>query len=456
VVRRNERESTERKEHGVAMTRRSVTARCTLWFVAALTVTLMTGCASVSSGSGTVGGGGKASVPAATTTEVTATAAAAAPTTTRSAQFWPGTLDMTSASTGWALYLAQNPASGASQPTLVARTVDGARTWTDVTPPAARSLLAAKFATAVIDPVDSEHAYLAVTAVTQASSSAVPAPSAVFATADGGKTWTGSAPFTVDGSITQVVFADPQHGWLLTGGGDSVTGTPLPWLYRTTDGGLHWTAVASAPPPGEGGPNDMCLLRAITFSTATTGWVRVTCRSGDYLAQTADGGSTWSVQSLPALSACAQVVDQCMLFGPQLSDGTAYLTVTATQGSPTPTLLASGDLGQSWQELTVPTGSEQYPQVTFFGPDDGMLVPMASQQAYGSVFYTTTDGGQTWSPVPQGTHFTQLGATIDFATPQDGFSWTQSGDAPESTPPPIYVTTNSGATWTSFAPEVID
>jgi photosystem II stability/assembly factor-like uncharacterized protein len=453
-VRRSER--AERKENGVAMmTQRTMTARCTVWFVAALAAALITGCASVSSGGGTVAGVGKTSAPTATPSKPTATASAVAPSSTSgpAPEFWPASLDMTSATGGWALYFAQNPAGTSSPLEFVARTVDGARNWTDVTPPAARPLLAAKFATVVIDPADSEHAYLAVTAATTVSSSP-PSPAAVFATADGGKTWTESAPFTVDGSISQVVFADPRHGWLLTGGGNSVTGTPLPWLYRTTDGGLHWTAVASAPPPGEGGSNDMCLQRAITFPTPTTGWVLVTCRSGDYLAQTADGGSTWSVQPLPALSACARVVNQCMLLGPELSDGTAYLTVTANQGSPTPSLLASGDLGQSWHELTVPAGSEQYPEVTFFGPDDGMLVPTASQQTYGTVFYTTTDGGQTWSPVLQGTHFTQLGATIDFATPQDGFSWTQSGDAPESTPPPIYATTDSGATWISFAPAV--
>jgi photosystem II stability/assembly factor-like uncharacterized protein len=414
----------------VAMTRRTMAA----WCAAALAAALASGCASVSASGGTVAGTGN-------------------PSTSGPAQgFWPVSLDMTSATAGWALYAAQSPAGTSSQPTLLARTVDGARNWTDVTPAAARTMLATTFASQALDPVDSEHAYLAVSPATQDTSPG-PAPAAVFATTDGGRTWTESAPFTVDGPVIQVTFADPRHGWLLADGGHSATGAPLPWFYRTTDGGLHWTQAATAPPPGEGGPNDMCNLLGIAFPTATTGWVRVGCRSGEYLAESTDGGGTWAVQSLPTSSTCAMPVAQCELFGPELSDGTAYLTVTPTTTS-SPSLFASGDLGRSWHQLPLPADAEQYPQVTFFGSDDGLLVPTASQEALGTVFYTTTDGGQTWSPVPQGTHFTQLGAAIDFITAQDGFSWTQAGYAQGSTPPPLYATTNSGATWTSFTPEV--
>jgi len=435
------------------MTRRTMAA----WFAAALAAALASGCASVSGGGGTVAGTGKPSGPTATptakmTATPTATPTGVAPSTSGPAQeFWPASLDMTSATAGWALYAAQSPAGTASQPTLLARTVDGARNWTDVTPAAARTMLATVFASQALDPVDSEHAYLAVSPATQ-DTSTTPAPAAVFATADGGRTWTESAPFTVDGSVIQVTFADARHGWLLTDAGLSATGAPLPWLYRTTDGGLHWSQAAIAPPPGEGGPNDMCLLLGVAFPTATTGWVRVGCRSGDYLAESTDGGSTWAVQSLPTSSTCGPVA-QCQLFGPTLSSGTAYLTVTPTTTA-SPSLLASGDLGQSWHLLPLPADAEQYPQVTFFGSDEGLLVPTASQEAFGTVFYTTTDGGQTWSPVPQGAHFTQLGAALDFVTAQDGFSWTQAGDTQGSTPPPLYATTNSGATWTSFTPEV--
>ena len=435
-------------------TRRTVAA----WCAATVAASLVTGCASVSIGAGATGaGGGPARAETATPASVTATASAPAVASGTpggaSQGFWPASLDMTSATAGWALYLAQSPAGPSSQPTLVARTANGARSWADVTPAAARPMLATTFATEALDPVDGEHAYLAVSGATQDDSTA-PAPAAVFVTADGGKTWTESAPFTVYGPVTQVTFTDAADGWLLVDAVYAPGGTPLPWLYRTTDGGLHWTVAATAPPPGEGSSNNFCNLLGLAFPTVATGWVHVSCRSGGYLAESTDGGSTWAMQPLPALSACSRTYLQCALFGPQLSGGTAFVTVAPIEGASNPSLTASGDLGQSWYQIPLPTGSEPYPQITFFGPADGMLVTMASQEALGAVFYTTTDGGQTWTAVPQGIHFTQPGAAVDFATPLVGFAWTQASETQASMPPPLYVTTNSGLAWTSFTPEV--
>ena len=45
-----------------------------------------------------------------------------------------------------------------------------------------------------------------------------------------------------------------------------------------------------------------------------------------------------------------------------------------------------------------------------------MLVEAGPQEALGAVYYDTADGGQSWTPVPQGTHFTQYGYAIDFAS----------------------------------------
>jgi photosystem II stability/assembly factor-like uncharacterized protein len=120
--------------------------------------------------------------------------------------------------------------------------------------------------------------------------------------------------------------------------------------------------------------------------------------------------------------------------------------------SPAPSLVASTDLGQVWQPIALPAGSGQYPQVSFFASADGVLVSMGSQAALGTVFYTTDDDGRTWLAVPQGRHFTQLGASVDFADARDGVVWIQAGDATGNTPPPLYATADSGRTWTSFVP----
>jgi hypothetical protein len=61
---------------------------------------------------------------------------------------------------------------------------------------------------------------------------------------------------------------------------------------------------------------------------------------------------------------------------------------------------------------------------------------------------------QTWTAVPQGPHFTQLGVTIDFVSQRTGFAWILGGDTQGPLPPPMYQTTNSGRTWKSFTPRL--
>lgn len=86
-------------------------------------------------------------------------------------------------------------------------------------------------------------------------------------------------------------------------------------------------------------------------------------------------------------------------------------------GLSAPSLLASHDLGRTWQPLALSAGTGPYPQIAFFGPADGVLVAAGPQEALGTVFYTTADGGRSWTPPRQGRHFTQYGASIDLATP---------------------------------------
>jgi photosystem II stability/assembly factor-like uncharacterized protein len=311
-------------------------------------------------------------------------------------------------------------------------------------------MLATPDAAPVLDVTGAEHAYLAVSAAVQ-ETTASRNPTAVFETADGGHAWTASAPFTVSGAPVQLTFADASHGWLLLDVAGDANGHPLPWLYRTTDG-RHWVPAASAAPPGSGEPNNMCGKLALAFPSTTAGWLRVSCRSGDFLVQSRDGGSTWQPQALPLSGDCTARGAQCTVFGPQLSGGTAFVTIAPMSPAPAPALLASSDLGQAWQPIPLPSGAGQYPQISFFTPASGLLVAMGSQQALGAVFYTTGNGGKTWSPVPQGRHFTQLGASVNFADARHGVAWIQAGDAQGGTPPPMYATADSGRTWTSFVP----
>jgi photosystem II stability/assembly factor-like uncharacterized protein len=362
---------------------------------------------------------------------------------------------MSTRSAGWALYLAGNPATAPlGTPTLLVRTTDSARTWTDVTPAAARPMLSTANANQVLDAIGPDRAYLAVTVSPRAYG---PATTRVFATDDGGRTWTESAPVKGVGYVSALSFTDPSHGWLLWNEGAAMGRNPVR-VYRTTDGGAHWSLTAQSPTfnstsTSTAGIPLACDKTGIAFPSASAGWLTSVCAVGlaDELLVSRDGGDTWSQQSLPlAAGSCDETA--CELTGPEFTDGTEFLTLGRYPGAPA--LLVSRDLGQTWQSVPLPAGSGVYPQIRFFGTRRGVLVAGGSQASLGDVFYTTSDGGQTWTAVPQGVHFTQNGAAIDFVSPGTGFAWILGGDAPGSSAPAMYETTDAGRTWTSFSPRV--
>ena len=368
---------------------------------------------------------------------------------------WLQSLRMTSPRTGWGLDYSANPADPAvNGETLLARTTDGARTWADVTPAAARPLLATPNASEVLDAVNGDRAYLAVTGPAQESVTAV-STTVLFGTADGGRTWTESARLRAPGIVSLLTFAGDEDGWLVLDEGAAM-GHNAVRMYRTTDGGRHWSLTAATQPLTSatgGGIPVLCDKTGVAFATLAAGWLTSVCTVGlqGELLVSRDGGVTWAPQPLPLPAGiCGDA--GCTLTGPQFTGGTGFLTVGVPAG--TPSLLTTRNLGQSWTALPLPAHAGWYPRITFFGPSQGVLVSAGSQGALGDVFYTTSDGGQRWRPVPQGVHFTQLGAAIDFVSPRTGFAWIQGGDATGGSAPDMYETTDSGRTWTSFAPKL--
>jgi photosystem II stability/assembly factor-like uncharacterized protein len=438
------------------------------WWAAAV-VLLLAGCASVGSNAAGVGTGTSAmarsspSAGSSTTGSAPQSTLASRTGATRKRQgpIWLQSLQMTSASTGWALYYSKNPNSSSGVFMLLARTTDGGRTWTDVTPASGLPLLATPDAEQALDPVNGEDAYFAATGASEESNSSVNT-TVVFATADGGHTWTQSSPLRAVSTASQVSFADPQHGFLLLGGDGGAMGQDQVWLYRTADGGKHWSLAAASPAdPGEAATAQQdsgqiptgCDKHALNFPTATTGWIDSTCNAGltNALLVSRDGGASWSDQSLPLpASTCAG--NACFVTGPQFVGGAGFVTVDPWPG--TPALLETRDQGQTWEQIALPSGV-QYPQITFFSPTQGVLVVGGSQDSFQSTFYTTTNGGQTWTPAPQGTNFTKIGVNIDFTSTQDGLAWTTGENTDPTEATSIYQTTNSGRTWHAFTPHLI-
>jgi photosystem II stability/assembly factor-like uncharacterized protein len=370
---------------------------------------------------------------------------------------WLYSLQMTSASTGWALRWTGNPAEGS--PHLVpARTTDGGRTWATVTPPGASSLLSSLFSSAVLYALSGTRAWLAVTKG-NATETGVNRTE-VYTTANGGRTWTTSALLRVQGFVQFLTAPDPRHGWLLEDlGEESAGGIIMAYavIYRTTDGGLHWSRVAATEaPPGIGvsksGIPVQCDKAGLTFATAEVGWLAGACpRIGYALRVSRDGGTHWAEQSL-GLPSDTCVTYGCQVYDPQFFGQTGFVTLVRPPA--TPYFLTSSNLGVTWRTEGLPSGGGTAPRIQFFSPRDGVLVSAGSQGAIGSTFYTSANGGRTWTAVPQGHTFSQSGAEFDFVSPEVGFAWTIGADAPGSRAPQMYQTSNSGKTWTAFEPKV--
>jgi len=102
----------------------------------------------------------------------------------------------------------------------------------------------------------------------------------------------------------------------------------------------------------------------------------------------------------------------------------------------------------------MPRGADFYPRIRFFSRSAGIAVSAGSQGVVGPTFYLTSDGGLSWTAVPQGRHFGNGGASFDFVSPSVGFAWLLAGINAANPPPKVYRTSDSGRTWRSFVPRL--
>jgi len=360
---------------------------------------------------------------------------------------WLDSLQMVSARDGWALAWTSNPAGPSPAALIPVRTTDGGRTWTVVTPAQARPLLIPMHSSTILQAVSAGRAWLAVTL----SRPSRPALIEVFGTANGGGTWTASAPFRAPGSSQSLDFSDATHGWLLQDLGAAMGNNPVR-LYRTSDGGRHWSLAAASPRWGYAGTArgtipTACDKTGVGFVTPADGWLTSACVAGRSVLASHDGGVTWAPQTLP-LPADACGPGGCFITPPQFFGGTGWLTIG--HGGGVPYLLVSHDTGATWQVVALPRAAGPDGMVRFFSARQGLLIPAASPDRVGQVFYLTSDGGRTWTPVRQAMPF-QPGMTVDFVSPDAGFAW----NSEASGAPPIYATSNGGRTWTWYLPRSV-
>jgi len=208
----------------------------------------------------------------------------------------------------------------------------------------------------------------------------------VYRTADGGVHWTSVVMPTF--SFSSMYFSDRLHGWIL---GTVLSPDPLKaadfHFFSTTDAGDRWVALPQPPAwqfAGNGGFSN------IAFRGPSEGWMGGGTPDRATVYSSIDGGMTWRAHTLPVTSgkggfATPIEADVYLLPG-------AGVLASTTDDAGNPVGLASFDGGSNWRRLAPPPGSTQYGDFIFQDTFHWWAM------RFGTLF-KSSDGGQTWRQV---------------------------------------------------------
>jgi len=338
---------------------------------------------------------------------------------------WLSSLQMVSPLIGWALHWTQNPGVIDAAALVPARTTDGGRTWTDVTPPGVR---VSPYTSDDLFALGTERAWLTI-------------GTTLFSTSDGGASW---VRLSTVNDLGVIDFINARDGWIMQQFG-AASGQDAVSILRTTDGGRRWALVAQTPRLGGpgmaiGGLTTGCDKSGIVFVSRSDGWLTEFCNGGSLgFLTTHDGGSRWVEQPLPASATSCS--DGCGAEPPRFFGATGFLTLTGGR------LLVTHDSGLTWSDVRLPAQVRSISTVQFVDALHGFLVPAGPSGVPGHDFYVTADSGVTWTRIPSDIGFSRY-ATFDFVGPDAAIIWIQAGDVLGL--PPLYRTSDGGRTWVRF------
>lgn len=362
--------------------------------------------------------------------------APSAPRATRAAPI--AVLDMLSASDGWGW-----------NAHLIARTTDGASTFTNATPRG----LASDQSVSSFTAVDMHDAWAIITSVTEVSNQLPVFHAELDRTTDGGTTWK-RAP--INARANPVMFVDALHGWAVV---SSVPSNGRLELLRTVDGGATWSLIY------ETGSTFGCEFSP-TFVTRAFGVATFGSCASPTISITVDGGVTWRSVSLPnpARGRGPALITQVYTVNftsprsgsvfltvcpPSLGTcdgvGALYRTADGATWSATTALRVGGSLDMGPSGIAWASDSCVTPCVDNHGiprPDE-LLV--------------TVDGGEHWTAEPMPSFARAMKPpSFQFVNSKVGFAVNIFGGHPVGVPETYtyYRTANGGATWVQFAPRL--
>lgn len=277
-------------------------------------------------------------------------------------------VDMVDATTGWAIGH-PGPERFTSR---ILRTIDGADTWVDVTPPAAGPFnTAAHFFMGDRGWValHREHG----------------APLTLLHTGDGGQTWGQTSLQALGLDVTDLHFVDARHGWMMVYRGAGA-GRFSADLWRTRDGGENWQRQLLPV------PDDFMAGHLLTypprFFSPTDGVLGLRFVTGNgrglVVYRTRDGGETWSgTTPLRTAGVRPPVVAFADADHGWATDGVR--------------LYATADGGQQWTAITTDVPLTDARQLEFVTGRVGWLLAWDGRDESRSEVWRTADGGRTWT-----------------------------------------------------------
>jgi len=366
-------------------------------------------------------------------------------------------LDMVDSQIGWAQ---SEPTHAGEQ---IWRTQDGGYTWTAVGPPQPGSYPPDYVARTFF--LDAHHAWVTY----YPPQPLALGPSSVWATTDGGQTWTPGFTPPLDERIPDfafesMTFIDPLHGWLMLQHSPGAGNAPVS-LYGSQNGGINWELLVD--PFSEGTARlNTCCRSGMLFMDEVTGIVGY---AGGPIPPplahwTYDGGRTWESLELPRPTPPVSEFSTCGSGPPQnLGIGVVALLVQCfdpERPAPIalPFLYISTDDGTSWQVSPLPdelvnraplANFRRSNRVQFVSNTVGWLLVQDEDYANNEISYVQThmfntkDGGQTWEKIAQ----VSWAGIFDFIDDQIGWALPQLG-----TNTGLLHTQDGGSTWVALNP----
>jgi photosystem II stability/assembly factor-like uncharacterized protein len=207
-------------------------------------------------------------------------------------------------------------------------------------------------------------------------------------TTNGGGAWSATSLAAYGLFATDVFFlpGDPRIGWIV--GSPSAGG---PSVLKTTDGGASWQPQAET----------AMVAREVCFADAQHGWA--TTNTWGFFWHSIDGGASWT-----------KVVRAGFFWDMDFVDAThGWIALDPADGSNA--VLHTADGGETWVAQTLPASGGHIYQLDFVDVNTGWC-----SDSFANI-YKTTNGGATWSKLPGGPSSTVDILDMKFVSRSEGW-----------------------------------